>query len=329
MSVSSIIVQSSADFPSDLKGGVVAIGNFDGVHRGHRSVLDAALDGAAKRRVPSLVLTFEPHPRTWFRPQQPVFRLTPPGLKCGLLERLGFDCVVAQPFDGDFSSKTAEAFVLEILVGDLGVSQVIVGYDFHFGQRRTGTPDYLQAMGERHGFGVDLIEPVRSEDGAVISSSRIRQALGEGDISLANGLLGYVYRVQGTVIQGKQLGRTLGFPTANLALPEEANLAHGIYAVRVQLDNGQRYDGVASYGRRPTFDNGPTLLESFLFDFEGDLYGRELSVYLHAWLREEQKFSDADALVEQMQKDAAEAKAFLASLPAGAGVDPVHLRDMG
>lgn len=327
MSVSSIVVKNARNLPSDLRGGVVAIGNFDGVHRGHRSVLDVALNVGRKKSIPCLVLTFEPHPRTWFKPEQPVFRLTPSGLKCDLLAKLGFEGVVEEPFDADFSSRSAEEFVLDILIRDLGVSHVVVGHDFHFGKARKGTPQFLGEMGKRHDFGVELIEAVTSRDDRIISSSRIRDALSKGDISLANRLLGYAYRVSGKVIKGQQLGRTLGFPTANLALPVEATLAHGIYAVRVQFEDGTMGDGVASYGRRPTFDNGPALLETFLFDFDENLYDREITVYLHSWLREELKFESGDALVEQMKKDSTEARTFLNSLPQNSGLIPVYVPD--
>lgn len=302
--------------PQALKGGVIAIGNFDGVHRGHRGVLDAALEIANSNKIPACVLTFEPHPRTWFRPEHPVFRLTPSAMKAQLLEDMGFDAMIEQQFNADFAGNSAADFISNILGRDLGASHVITGYDFHFGKARQGTPEFLKTEGRDAGFGVTLIEPVSDENSEIISSSRIRTALGEGDIALANGLLGYVFRVSGTIIKGKQLGRTLGFPTANLSLPSETTLSHGIYAVRVIRSDGSRHDGVASYGRRPTFDNGEALLETFLFDFSEDIYGEEITVFLHSKLRDEIKFDSADDLVTQMKMDADEARQLLINLPA-------------
>ncbi|PCI04043.1 MAG: bifunctional riboflavin kinase/FMN adenylyltransferase [Hyphomicrobiales bacterium] len=310
--------------PDALKGGVIAIGNFDGVHRGHRGVLDAALEVAKRNNVPACVLTFEPHPRTWFRPEHPVFRLTPSAMKAELLESLGFDAMIEQRFDGDFAGNSAIAFIEEFLGRDLAASHVITGYDFHFGKKRQGTPEMLAKEGKAAGFDVTLIEAISDENREVISSSRIRAALGEGDIALANGLLGYGFRLRGTVIEGKKLGRELGFPTANILLPAETTLAYGIYAVRVIRKNGDRHDGVASYGRRPTFENGEALFETFLFDFSGDLYGEELTVYLHSKLRDEVKFENADDLIEQMKIDDNEARQFLQGLPENAGLWPQY-----
>ena len=301
--------------PEALKGGVIAIGNFDGVHRGHRGVLDAALKIANENKVSASVLTFEPHPRTWFRPENPVFRLTPSPMKAELLADLGFDAMIEQNFNADFAANSATMFIESVLGQDLGASHVITGYDFHFGKARQGTPDFLKAQGETAGFGVTLIEAVSDENDEVISSSRIRSALGDGNIGLANELLGYVFHIRGTVIKGKQLGRTLGFPTANLSLPSQTTLSHGIYAVHVIRANGDRHDGVASYGRRPTFENGEALFETFFFDFSEDLYGEELTVFLHEKLRDEVKFESADDLVVQMKKDAEETRHILMNLP--------------
>lgn len=297
---------------ASLRGGAVAIGNFDGVHRGHRAVLDAALGRAHGAGCPALALTFEPHPRTFFKPSEPVFRLTPPARKVELLRQLGFDAVVSQPFGADFARLTAEEFVEDYLARRLGARIVVSGEDFHFGKGRLGTPQFLREHGARLGIEVISVEPVRDETGEIISSTRIRQALAQGDVAQANALLGRTYSVRGTVISGQKLGRTLGFPTANLALPGETELRHGIYAVRVRLGDGVWRDGVASYGRRPTFDNGEALLESFLFDFSGDLYGQTIEVALCEWLRPELKFDSAEALVVQMRQDEAQARAFLA-----------------
>lgn len=298
--------------PGELRGGVVAIGNFDGVHRGHQAVLDRALSEARRRNVPALVLTFEPHPRTVFRPDVPLFILTPPPVKARLIAELGFDAVVEQGFTRSFASNSAEDFVTGVLDRGLGISHAVTGFDFHFGKDRQGGPAFLMASGEKHGFGVTLVDAFRDEGTEVISSSRIRQLLAEGEVAEAAGLLGYRYTVEAEVTGGKQLGRTLGFPTANMKLAPSATLKHGIYAVRFRRADGTLHDGVASFGRRPTVDDdGAPLLETFVFDFEGDLYGEVCSVSFFGYLRGEEKFDGLDALVVQMKRDEAEARALL------------------
>ena len=305
-----------------LRGSVVAIGNFDGVHRGHQAVLERALDEAARRGVPALVLTFEPHPRRVFRPDIPLFILTPPPMKARLLSELGFSAVVEQRFSRDFAQLSAEDFVTGILEERLGISHAVTGFDFHFGKNRQGGPAFLMASGEKHGFGVTLVDAFRDEDAEIVSSSRIRALLAEGDVSQAAGLLGYRYTVEGEVIGGQKLGRTLGFPTANMKLPAEADLRHGIYAVRFRRGDGTLHDGVASFGRRPTVDDdGAPLLETFLFDFSGDLYGEVCQVSFFGFLRGEEKFDGLDALTKQMKRDEAEARALLS------GVRPLSALD--
>lgn len=299
--------------PPALGGGVVAIGNFDGVHRGHQSVLAVALEIARDRGVPALVLTFEPHPRALFRPDQPMFRLTPPAVKARALAALGFDGMVVAGFDHEFAALTADGFVDEVLWRRLAARHVVIGYDFHFGRARAGTPSFLVEAGGRRGFGVTVAEPLKDDTGGAVSSTRIRDALSVGDVADANALLGWRWQVDGTVQHGDKRGRELGFPTANLALPEGTALAHGIYAVRVRVD-GRLHDGVASYGRRPTFDDGLPLFEVHLFDFSGDLYGRPVTASLVAHLRPEEKFASVEALVRQMDRDCADARAVLARL---------------
>ncbi|NTE85494.1 bifunctional riboflavin kinase/FAD synthetase [Agrobacterium rubi] len=301
--------------PENLKGGVIAIGNFDGVHRGHRAVLDRALELAASRDVPALVLTFEPHPRTVFRPEKPVFRLTPASVKARVLEAEGFNSVIEYPFDRDFSQRSAEDFVKSILVDWLGASAVVTGVDFHFGKGREGGPAYLMAAGKRHGFDVMLIDSFRDEGAEVVSSSRIRDLLAEGDVAGAAGLLGYRYTVEAEVIGGQKLGRTLGYPTANMALPPETELKPGIYAVRFRRADGSLHDGVASFGYRPTVtEDGAALLETFLFDFSGDLYGEICSVSFFGHLRDELKFDGLEPLVAQIKRDEEEARALLSGV---------------
>ncbi|WP_404934989.1 bifunctional riboflavin kinase/FAD synthetase [Nitratireductor sp. L15S-10] len=308
--------------PAPLRGGVVAIGNFDGVHRGHQSVLEPALEIARRDNVPALVLTFEPHPRQVFRPDVPLFRLTPAPMKAALLGALGFDAVVEQQFDRAFSGLSPQDFVQSVLVEGLGITHVVTGFDFHFGKNRGGTPELLKAAGREHGFGVTVVDAYADEGGAVISSSRIRGLLGKGDVAEATGLLGYRYTVEAEVTGGQKLGRTLGFPTANMALPPETGLSHGIYAVRFRRADGRLYNGVASFGRRPTVtEEGAPLLETFLFDFDGDLYGEVCSVSLFSFLRGEEKFDGLEALVAQMKRDEAEARALLAEVKPMSALD--------
>ncbi|ANV24659.1 bifunctional riboflavin kinase/FAD synthetase [Agrobacterium pusense] len=308
--------------PEALRGGVVAIGNFDGVHRGHRAVLDRALELAEARGVPALVLTFEPHPRSVFRPDTPVFRLTPAPLKARILEAIGFRSVIEYPFDREFSQRSAEEFVQSILIDWLHASAVVTGFDFHFGKGREGGPAFLMEAGKRHGFDVTLVDAFRDEGADVVSSSRIRSLLCEGDVAGAAGLLGYRFTVESEVIGGQKLGRTLGYPTANMALAPETELKAGIYAVRFRRPDGSIRDGVASFGYRPTVtDNGAALLETFVFDFSGDLYGEVCSVSFFGHLRDELKFDGLDPLVEQIKRDEEEARAMLSGVQPLSEVD--------
>ncbi|WP_210279722.1 bifunctional riboflavin kinase/FAD synthetase [Rhizobium metallidurans] len=301
--------------PDHLHGGVVAIGNFDGVHRGHQSVLERALEIAQARGVPALVLTFEPHPRTVFNPQAPVFRLTPAPLRARILEAMGFGAVIEYPFDRAFSQRSADDFIHSILKDWLCASEVVTGFDFHFGRGREGGPAFLMEAGNKYGFGVTLIDAFRDENSDVVSSSRIRALLKAGEVNEVAGLLGYHYTVESEVIGGEKLGRQLGFPTANMRLPTEVELKPGIYAVRFRFEDGTMHDAVASYGRRPTVtDNGAPLLETYVFDFSGDLYGQICSVSFFSYLRPELKFDGLEPLVEQMNRDKDEARAVLSGL---------------
>ncbi|MEO3386259.1 bifunctional riboflavin kinase/FAD synthetase [Mesorhizobium sp. CAU 1741] len=306
-------IASSSSLPSACRGGVVAIGNFDGVHRGHQTVLERALAEADRRGVPALVLTFEPHPRTVFQPDVPLFRITTAPVRARLLQALGFEAVVEQQFDRDFAGQSAEDFVRRVLVENLGISHVVTGFDFHFGKNRQGGPAYLMEAGERLGFGVTLVDAFRDEGAEIVSSSRIRRVLAGGEVAEAAGLLGYRFTVEAEIVHGKKLGRELGFPTANMKLPAAAALRHGIYAVRLRRGDGTLHDGVASFGRRPTVDDdGDPLLETFVFDFSEDLYGETCSVSFFGFLRGEEKFEGLDPLVAQMKRDEAESRAILA-----------------
>lgn len=301
--------------PDNLRGGVIAIGNFDGVHRGHQTVLTRALELSQSRGVPALVLTFEPHPRSVFNPDKPVFRLTPAPLRASLLEAMGFHSVIEYPFDREFSGRSAEDFVRSILVEWLGATEVVTGFDFHFGKGREGGPAFLMEAGQRNGFGVTLVDAFRDEGAEVVSSSRIRRLLSEGNVAEAAGLLGYRFTVEAEVIKGQQLGRTLGYPTANMALAPEVELKPGIYAVRLRRTDGRLYDGVASFGYRPTVtENGAALLETYVFDFEGNLYGENCRVSFFGHLRDELNFAGLEPLVAQIRKDEEEARALLSGV---------------
>jgi riboflavin kinase/FMN adenylyltransferase len=306
--------------PASLRGGVVAIGNFDGVHRGHQAVLGEARRIAGDIGSPALAMTFDPHPRKVFRPDLPLFVLTPPAEKARLLASLGFAAIVEKSFDKGFAALSAEDFVTEILVRRLGIRHAVTGFDFHFGRMRSGGPAFLMAAGERLGFKVTLVDAFRDENGEVISSSRIRLLLNDGDVAAAAGLLGYRYTVGGVVRGGRKLGRTIGFPTANIRLPDDVALRHGIYAVRFRRPDGALHDGVASFGLRPTVEEaGAPLLETYLFDFSGDLYGETCTVSFFEHLRDELKFDGLEALVVQMKRDEEEARALLAGVrPIGA-----------
>ncbi|CAM1639602.1 Riboflavin kinase domain [Bartonella apihabitans] len=305
-------LKNLASLPESHRNSVVAIGNFDGVHRGHQAVLEKALDIARSTGRPAIVYTFEPHPKSFFKPEKPVDRLTPAAEKARILELMGFDGVVEQHFDAKFAHLTAEEFVKHILCENFHASAVVTGSDFHFGSKRGGTPDYLADCGKKLGFAVVKVPPFCDENGQIISSSRIRALLADGKVEEAAGLLGYHYTVCSKVIHGAKLGRTLGFPTANMALPEETGLAFGIYAIRFRRSDGTLYDGVASFGKRPTVEgDGVPLLESFLFLFDGNLYDETASVSFYSYLRGEKKFDGLQPLIAQMNKDKEEAEAVL------------------
>ncbi|TYC62349.1 bifunctional riboflavin kinase/FAD synthetase [Rhodobacterales bacterium] len=321
-----VVVESLEAFPPELRDGVVAIGNFDGLHRGHRAVLDAALGMGHGTHHPVFAMTFEPHPRTVFNPEKPVFRLTPANIKVDMLRHYGLDGVLILPFTRDFAGIEANAFVQDILIDTLGIRHAVTGYDFHFGRARQGTPDYLRTAGAERGFGVTIVHREEDEGAEAVSSTRIRTALAEGDIAQANALLGYRWFFEAEVQHGDKRGRDLGYPTANLRLAAECPLLEGIYAVKVKVGDTW-HEGVASYGRRPTFDNGARLFEVHLFDFAGDLYGQTLRVHLISYLRGEEKFDSVDALIAQMDTDSAEARAALASLQPLSEID-VKLLDL-
>jgi riboflavin kinase / FMN adenylyltransferase len=308
-----VVVRDQGPGLDALKGAVVALGNFDGVHLGHRQVIATAQARAATLGALAAVLTFEPHPRIFFKPDEPLFRLTDETNKLRLLAATGLTGAVVMTFDAALASLSAQDFVDRILLDRLAIAGAVVGSNFHFGRQRTGSPDFLIAEGKRRGFAVDIV-PVFTHGGRPVSSGPIREALAGGNVGQAADLLGYPWFVAGRVIEGDKRGRELGFPTANLQLDPDCRLRYGIYAVRVGIGD-RRYGGVASFGRRPMFATPTPLLEVFLFDFSGDLYGRSIDVAFISWIREEMQFAGIAALIAQMDKDSAQARAMLAAAP--------------
>jgi riboflavin kinase / FMN adenylyltransferase len=292
-------------------GAVVAMGNFDGVHLGHRAVIAAAMEMGRSHGRPAFAVTFEPHPRRYFSPNTPQFRLTDETAKLRLLAGTGLAGAVVMTFDKKRAETSAQDFIHHDLIERLGVSGIVVGYDFHFGKGRVGSPSLLVAEAPRLGIEVDVQPHIDIEERPV-SSSAIRMALAEGQIADATAMLGGPWFINGEVIHGEKRGRDLGYPTANIRLDASCGLKHGIYAVRVGRGKA-RIDGVASFGRRPTFDNGAPLLEVFLFDFKGDIYGERLDVAFIGFIREELRFSSVEALVSQMNEDSEVARAQLAA----------------
>jgi len=306
-----LIVHGYKDVPAQARGAVLAIGNFDGVHRGHQALLRAASAIGRELGAPAGALIFEPHPREFFHPEEPHFHLTPLPQKLAIFDRLGLDIAVVLPFDAQLAALSADEFVDRVIVDGLGARHVVIGHDFFFGRNRGGTPETMQAAASRAGFGLTVIPPV-AEDGEVFSSSAIRLRLAQGDVRGAARLLGREWRVAGTVVGGAKRGTGLGFPTANIPLPRGTALGHGIYAVRVHID-GEVHDGAAYLGTRPTYDNGMPVLEVFLLDFDGDLYGRDIEVEFVDFIRADRKFDTSEALIAQMQADCARARDILAA----------------
>jgi riboflavin kinase/FMN adenylyltransferase len=297
----------------DERGAAVAVGNFDGVHLGHQAVLAEARRHADAAGCRLAVLTFEPHPRTVFQPGAPPFRLTPFRAKARALEELGIDLLFTLHFDAEFAKKSAEEFVAEALVAGLGASQIVVGYDFVFGNKRRGTPDLLKTEGAKHGFAVHVIEPIAAAGGIAYSSTQIRELLVAGNPRGAAALLGRPWEIEGRVETGDKLGRTIGFPTANIALADYLRPAPGVYAVRAAIDapTPRWFDGAANLGFRPTVGGTDLRLEAHLFDFDGDLYGKHLRVRFIERLRPEQRFAGLDALKVQIAADCARAREIL------------------
>ncbi len=308
-----IVARDPAAPPPGLEGAVAALGNFDGLHRGHRGVVARAQALAAKLGRPCVLLTFEPHPADVFAGKSVIFRLTPPGAKAAQAARLGLEGMIVLSFDKAFSQRPARDFTEEILAKRLKLSAVVAGYDFRFGAGREGDGDFLKKEGERLGFAVEIVDRItKDEEGSLeaVSSTATREALEKGDVTLARRLLGHPYFVLARVRHGDKRGRLLGFPTANIALDASTRLRHGVYAVTLTV-NGVAHHGVASFGRRPTFDNGAPLLEVFVFDFDGDLYGKEVEVAFYGFIRGEEKFESVEALIDRLHVDSDKARDIL------------------
>ncbi len=300
--------------PADARGAAVAIGNFDGVHPGHQTVIHEAGLIAGDMCRPWAVLTFEPHPRAFFTPGSEPFRLTPFRSKARRIAELGADLLIVQRFDKAFSSLPAEDFVNTVLVDGLGAGHVVSGYDFVFGHKRGGNCELLLAMGAKKGFGFTAVNAQTDSSGEAYSSTRVRERLGDADPRGAAAILGRDFEIEGRVARGEARGKSIGFPTANIPLGAYLRPALGVYAVRaaIEQENGERWlDGVANIGVRPTFGGDGVVLEVFLFDFDDDLYGKRLRVRLVDFLRPEKKFDGVDDLKAQIAQDSAKAQKIL------------------
>jgi len=322
------IYRHLGNLPRSVTGSVVAWGNFDGFHKGHQTVVRRAAEIADELGAPLAVMTTEPHPSQFFRPETPSFRLMSLRSKAQALESFGADVVFVLTFDAGLAGTPAEDFVRDVLVDKLKALHVVTGYDQRFGKGRGGDDALLRRMGEGAGFGVTVVEPLEVE-GKVYSSSRVREHLRNGDPEQAAMLMGHWWRIEGRVEQGDQRGRTIGFPTANVNWGDYLEPKLGVYAVRMQVEDGPRkgvYDGVANLGRRPTFGKTDISFEVHLFDFEGDLYGAHVGVDMIAFIRPERKFDGLDALKAQIADDARAAREILAGPAAADGRFPPATR---
>lgn len=305
------IVTDWRGLPDRLRGAAVAIGAFDGVHRGHQAVIARARAAADRLGAPLGVVSFDPHPRRWFQPEAAPFRLMTPAQMARAVAPLGVDRLHLLPFDAAMAAMSDEAFAREILVDGLGIRHAAVGFDFTYGKGRTGSAEGLRRHGETLGFGVTVVARVDDPDGLKLSSSAVREALKAGDMARATAILGRPFAIEGEVVHGDKRGRTIGVPTANVPMGDYMRPAYGVYATRSRLPDGRRVDGVANLGVRPMFEIDQPLLEVWLFDFDGDLYGQTVETELIAFLRGEMAFDGLDALKVQIDADAAAARAAL------------------
>lgn len=308
-----LVVEGYHSAPEGARGAVLALGNFDGVHRGHQALLDAALSEGTRRGRPAGALVFEPHPRELFRPNEPHFRLMSLSQKLEAFEHRGLDLAVVLPFDRALAQLSAAAFVEDVLVRGLAVAHVVVGYHFFYGRDRGGTVETLKAQALAQGFGLTVVAPV-ADEGEVFSSTSVRLHLAEGNVRAAAENLGRPWCVSGPVVGGAKRGTGLGYPTANIAMRPGTSLAHGIYAVKVRV-GGHSLNGAAYIGTRPTYDDGAPMLEVFLFDFDGNLYGQTMEVFFIDRIRGDRKFSSSEELIRQMDIDCGHAREILAATP--------------
>jgi len=316
------ILRHYENTPDDVRGGVVVMGNFDGVHRGHQAVIGKGAKLALSREEPLVVVTFEPHPRSFFRPHDPPFRLTSFRNKAHHIEALGVDVLMVLNFDEALSKLTPLEFVENVIVQGLGTRDLVVGYDFRFGNQRVGDAAFLKSQASAGAYSLNVVEAIASADSEVYSSTHIRELLIAGKPGHAAAMLGRPFEIEGRVQHGDERGRQLGFPTAHIELDGYLNPAFGVYAIRAGLetDTGsfEWFDGVANFGNRPTVDGARILLESHLFDFDGDLYGKNLRIALIEFLRPEIKFDGLDMLKAQIGMDSASARRMLQVRAAGA-----------
>ena len=308
-----LVVRKFHDVPASARHGVLTIGNFDGVHLGHAAVIDGVRKLAAELGGPSGAMLFDPHPRAYFQPNAPHFTLTPMPQRLALMADKGLDFAAVLPFGAELAAMPAQDFIAQVLVAGFAVRHVVVGYDFCFGKGRLGTGEMLAAAGARLGFGV-TIQTALGDGEAPYSSSRIRELLRQGDVAAARRLLGRWWRIDGDVIAGAGRGEGLGFPTANIVLPPGVDLKHGIYASWVWID-GAKHPAASYLGKRPAFDNGAPVFETFLIGYQGDLYGKRLGVDLVGYLRGDLPFTSVEALKVQMQADCDEALRRLRAAP--------------
>jgi riboflavin kinase/FMN adenylyltransferase len=310
------IVRDWRALPEADRGAAVAIGNFDGVHRGHAEVIAAAAEAARATGAPLAAAVFDPHPRLWFQPGAQAFRLTTDAQRARALAGLGVEILYALPFDAEMAGMTDTDFARRVLAEGLGARHLAAGFDFSFGRGRTGDGHLLRAYGDRFGFGVSVVEAVTDEDGRKLSSTAVRLALEAGRPQEAASVLGRPFAIEGEVTEGRRLGRTLGFPTANVPLGDYVRPRYGVYATRTRLPDGRALNGVSSLGENPTVGGNEARLEAWLFDFDDDIYGQTVETDLVAFLRPEEHFSSVEALTAQVHHDAEIARKLFAGKPA-------------
>jgi riboflavin kinase/FMN adenylyltransferase len=307
-------LDGSSAVPAPYRGGIVALGNFDGFHRGHQAVVGRAIERARAESRPALVATFDPHPARFFSPDAPPFRLTSLDQRHRLVAEAGADAMLVFHFDAALASVSAPDFFSNHLVAQVGAAGVVTGEDFTFGYKRGGDVALLRQLSAEQGLSIDAVAPVTADD-EVISSTRIREALREGDCATATRLLTRPFAIEGVVEHGDKRGRELGFPTANVSLANYLRPRFGVYAVRGRLPDGRLLNGAANLGVRPQFGVSREWLEPYFFDFDGDLYGQDIEVSLIDFLRSESRFDSVEALVEQMKADCIEARGRLGGQP--------------